>query len=329
VSRSLRAQHDRFALSRPFRIARGVKTAADVITVTVEEAGLVGRGEGVPYPRYGESVETSLAAIEGARAAVEAGAGRQALQSLLPAGAARNAVDCALWDLEARQSGVGVAGLAGLQVPGRVVSAITLGIDTPQAMAEVAARHSEAPLLKVKVDSADPAARIRAVRASAPNAALIVDPNESWDQRLLEEMQAILLESEVDLVEQPVPADSDSWLAGFVPAVPICADEAVHVAADLDRIALRYQGVNVKLDKTGGLTAALDLAQAARARGLILMTGCMVSTSLSIAPALHVAALSDFVDLDGPLWLREDRAGGVRDEGGWLVPPEAGFWGSR
>ncbi|HEX8307232.1 MAG TPA: N-acetyl-D-Glu racemase DgcA [Allosphingosinicella sp.] len=329
MSRSLRAQHDRFALSRPFRIARGVKTAADVITVTVEEAGLVGRGEGVPYPRYGESVETSLAAIEGARAAVEAGAGRQALQSLLPAGAARNAVDCALWDLEARQSGVGVAGLAGLQVPGRVVSAITLGIDTPQAMAEVAARHSEAPLLKVKVDSADPAARIRAVRASAPNAALIVDPNESWDQRLLEEMQAILLESEVDLVEQPVPADSDSWLAGFVPAVPICADEAVHVAADLDRIALRYQGVNVKLDKTGGLTAALDLAQAARARGLILMTGCMVSTSLSIAPALHVAALSDFVDLDGPLWLREDRAGGVRDEGGWLVPPEAGFWGSR
>jgi L-alanine-DL-glutamate epimerase-like enolase superfamily enzyme len=142
-------------------------------------------------------------------------------------------------------------------------------------------------------------------------------------------MQAVLLEAEVDLVEQPVPADSDSWLAGFVPAVPICADEAVHVAADLDRIALRYQGVNVKLDKTGGLTAALDLAQAARARGLILMTGCMVSSSLSIAPALHVAALSDFVDLDGPLWLQEDRAGGVRDECGWLVPPEAGFWGSR
>jgi L-alanine-DL-glutamate epimerase-like enolase superfamily enzyme len=328
MSRILRAQHDRFPLSRPFRIARGVKTAADVITVTVEEAGLVGRGEGVPYPRYGESVEASLAAIEKARGAIEAGADRQALQSLLPPGAARNAVDCALWDLEARKSGLDVAALAGLQAPGPLVSAITLGIDTPQAMAELAARHAQAPLLKVKVDSVDPAARSRAVRSAAPNAALIVDPNESWDQALLEGIQDVLLETEVDLVEQPVPADSDSWLAGFVPAVPICADEAVHVAADLDPIALRYQGVNVKLDKAGGLTAALELAQAARARGLILMTGCMISSSLSIAPALHVAALSDFADLDGPLWLREDRAGGVRDEGGLLLPPVPGFWGN-
>lgn len=328
MPRTLHAQQDRFPLSRPFRIARGVKTAADVIIATVAEGGVVGRGEGVPYPRYGESVETSLAAIEAVRAAIEAGAGRQALQSLLPPGAARNAVDCALWDLEARLAGVDVAGLAGLSAPGPLVSALTLGIDTPAAMAQLASRHANAPLLKVKVDAEDPAARIRAVRAAAPRAALIVDPNESWDQRLLEEMQPILLEAEIDLIEQPVPADSDSWLAGFVPAVPICADEAVHVAADLDRIVLRYQAVNVKLDKTGGLTAALDLAHAARARGLILMTGCMVSSSLSIAPALHIAALSDFVDLDGPLWLREDRAGGVRDEGGWLVPPVAGFWGN-
>jgi len=328
MPRTLHAQHDRFALSRPFRIARGVKTFADVITVTVAEDGVAGRGEGVPYPRYGESVEASLDSIEGARAAIEAGAGRQALQSLLPPGAARNAVDCALWDLEARRAGVDVAGLAGLSPPGPLVSALTLGIDTPEAMAQLASRHAEAPLLKVKVDAEDPAARIRAVRAAAPKAMLIVDPNESWDQRLLEDMQSVLVEAEIALVEQPVPADSDSWLAGFAPAVPICADEAVHVAADLDRIALRYQAVNVKLDKTGGLTAALDLAQAARARGLALMTGCMVCSSLSIAPAFHVAALSDFVDLDGPLWLREDRAGGVRDEGGLLVPPVAGFWGS-
>lgn len=328
MPRTLHAQHDRFALSRPFRIARGVKTFADVITVTISEDGSIGRGEGVPYARYGESVETALAAIEGARKAVEAGAGRHELQSLLPPGAARNAVDCALWDLEARRSDVDVARLAGLAAPARLVSAITLGIDTPEAMAELASRHASAPLLKVKVDAEDPAARIRAVRAAAPLAALIVDPNESWDQPLLEAMQSVLLEAEVDLVEQPVPADSDSWLAGFVPAVPICADEAVHVAADLDRIALRYQAVNVKLDKTGGLTAALDLARAARARGLILMTGCMVGSSLSIAPAFHVAALSDFVDLDGPLWLREDRAGGVRDEGGLLVPPVPGFWGN-
>lgn len=328
MPRLLRAQHDRFALSRPFRIARGVKTAADVITVTVSEGGVEGRGEGVPYPRYGESVETSLAAIEQVRAAIEAGAGRQALQSLLPPGAARNAVDCALWDLEARMAGIDVAGLAGMAAPGRLASALTIGIDTPEAMAQVALRHSGAPLLKVKVDSDDPAARIRAVRAAAPAVALIVDPNESWDQRLTEAMQPVLLEAEVDLIEQPVPADSDSWLAGFVPAVAICADEAVHTAADLDRIALRYQAVNVKLDKTGGLTAALELAHAAQARGLILMTGCMVSSSLSIAPALHVAALSDFVDLDGPLWLAEDREGGVRDEGGMLEPPDPGFWGS-
>lgn len=328
MPRILDARHDRFPLIRPFRISRGVKTFADVITVTVAEEGATGRGEGVPYPRYGESVETALAAIEGARAALEAGAGRQALQSLLPPGAARNAIDCALWDLDARRAGVDVASLAGVPVPGPLVSALTLGIDTPAAMAELASRRSEAPLLKVKVDAEDPAARIRAVRAAAPRAALIVDPNESWDQRLLEDMQPVLLETEVDLIEQPVPADSDSWLAGFVPAVPICADEAVHVTADLDQIALRYQAVNVKLDKTGGLTAALDLAHAARARGLILMTGCMVSSSLSMAPAFHVATLSDFVDLDGPLWLREDRAGGVRDEGGLLVPPVAGFWGN-
>jgi len=329
MPRTLRAQHDRFALSRPFRIARGVKTFADVITVTIAEGETSGRGEGVPYPRYGEDVETSLAAIEDARAAIEAGAGRQALQSLLPPGAARNAVDCALWDLEARLAGVDVATLAGLPAPGPLVSALTLGIDTPAAMAELASRHADAPLLKVKVDAEDPAARIRAVRAAAPMAALIVDPNESWDQRLLEDMQPVLLEAEIDLIEQPVAADLDSWLAGFVPAVPICADEAVHVAADLDQIALRYQAVNVKLDKTGGLTAALDLAHAARARGLILMTGCMVSSSLSMAPAFYVAGFSDYVDLDGPLWLREDRQGGVKDEGGLLMPPVAGFWGNR
>jgi L-alanine-DL-glutamate epimerase-like enolase superfamily enzyme len=327
VPRTLRAQHDRFPLSRPFRISRGAKTAADVITVAVSDGAAVGRGEGVPYPRYGESVEAALAAVEQARPAIEAGAGREALQSILPPGAARNALDCALWDLEARLTGVGVASRLGA-TPGRLVSAITLGIDTPEAMADAAARIADAPLLKVKVDSEDPGARIRAVRAAAPNAALIVDPNESWDQRLLEEMQPVLLEADIDLIEQPVAAESDSWLAGFVPAVPICADEAVHVAADLDRIALRYQAVNVKLDKTGGLTAALELAHAARARGLILMTGCMVSSSLSIAPAFHVAALSVFVDLDGPLWLREDREGGVRDEGGMLVPPVKGFWGS-
>ncbi|HEX8573623.1 MAG TPA: N-acetyl-D-Glu racemase DgcA [Allosphingosinicella sp.] len=329
MPRTLRARHDRFALSRPFRIARGVKSFADVITVTVAEDGVAGRGEGVPYPRYGESVESALAAVESVRAPLESGAGREALRSLLPAGAARNAVDCALWDLEARLSGDDVALQLGAMAGGSLVTALTIGIDSPEAMALEAARLESAPLVKVKVDSERPADRIRAVRAAAPRAILIVDPNESWDESLVRAMQPVLAEAAVALLEQPVPAASDSWLEDFEPEVPICADESVHVAADLDVVARRYQAVNVKLDKSGGLTAALDLAGAARERGLGLMTGCMISSSLSIAPALHVARLSDFADLDGPLWLREDRPGGVRAEAGLLSPPDPGFWGSR
>ena len=327
MPRTLRAQHQRFALKRPFRIARGVKTAADVVAVTIEEGGFIGRGESVPYPRYGESVDSTLAAIEEVCTAVEGGAGREALLSLLPAGAARNAVDCALWDLEARQSGRTVAEMIGAPAPRVIPSALTIVIDTPEAMAAAAAELRHAPLLKVKVDAEDPGARIRAVRSAAPESALIVDPNESWDEALIEAMQPVLIEARVALLEQPLPAGADDWLEGFTPAVPICADESVHVAEDLPVVARRYQLVNVKLDKAGGLTAALKLAEAARARELGLMTGCMVSSSLSIAPALHVAGLSDFVDLDGPLGLLEDRPGGVGDEGGMLLPPETGFWG--
>lgn len=323
MRRTLSARHDRFPLSRPFRIARGVKTAADVVTVEVGEGGVAGRGEGVPYPRYGESVESALRSIEEVRGLIEAGARREDLLTAMPAGAARNAVDCALWDLEARRSGKAVG-----DPPRPVVSALTIGIDTPDAMAAAARAVGGAPLLKVKVDAEDPAARIRAVRAAAPDAALIVDPNESWDQHLLGTMQDALVEARVDLLEQPVSAKDDSWLEHFISAVPICADEAVHVAADLDRVAARYQAVNVKLDKSGGLTAAFELAREARARGLKLMTGCMISSSLSIAPAFQIAMLSDFVDLDGPLWLQEDYPGGVRDEGGVLQPPVAGFWGT-
>ena len=328
MPRTLYAQHDRFALTRPFRIARGVKTAADVITVTVTDGAAVGLGEGVPYPRYGESIETSLAAIEEVRPLIEAGAAREALQLLLPPGAARNAIDCALWDLEARQSGRDVAGLLGAPAPERLATALTIVIDTPEAMAVAAGRLADAPLLKVKVDANDPAAQVRAVRTAAPTASLIVDPNESWDRAVLEAMQPILVEVGAALLEQPVPAGEDDWLEGFAPAIPICADESVHVAADLHDVARRYQAVNVKLDKAGGLTGALELAHAARAHGLGLMTGCMVSSSLSIAPALHVARLSDFVDLDGPVWLKEDRAGGAREEAGMLIPPAAGFWGA-
>jgi L-alanine-DL-glutamate epimerase-like enolase superfamily enzyme len=304
-----------------------VKTQADVVTVVLGEGGVEGRGEGVPYLRYGESVESALAAIEGVRAGIEAGATRTELLALLPAGAARNAVDCALWDLEARLSGTNVAQAIGAGEPGRIESALTVGIDSPPAMALAGRRIAHAPLIKVKVDAALPDAQIRAVRNAAPEARLIVDPNESWDAHLVEVMQPVLVELRVDLLEQPVPAGEDAWLERFASQVPICADESVHTSADLDVVARRYSHVNVKLDKSGGLTEALALAREARARGLGLMTGCMISSSLSIAPALHVAAMSDFVDLDGPVWLAEDRPGGVRDEGGYLLPPAPGFWG--
>lgn len=327
MPRTLAARHERFPLKSPFRISRGVKTEADVIVVTLSDGDRSGRGEGVPYPRYGESIETSLAEIEDVRQALESGADRQQLLTLMKPGAARNAVDCALWDLEAKLTGQSVAELIGAPQPERIATALTIVIDAPEAMANVSQGFAKAPLIKVKVDANDPEAALRAVRAAAPQPRLIVDPNESWDEALLRTIEPLLVELRADLIEQPVRADADEWLEGFTSRVPILADEAVHVSSDLSRLAQRYQAINVKLDKTGGLTAALDLAAEARARGMTLMTGCMVCSSLSIAPALHIARMSDFADLDGPLWLREDRAGGAREAGGWMDPPEPGFWG--
>jgi L-alanine-DL-glutamate epimerase-like enolase superfamily enzyme len=327
MARTLRARHDRFALSRPFRISRGVRTAADVVTVEIAHGGVTGRGEGVPYPRYGESVEGALAQIAAVRDSIETGAGRAELLSLLEPGAARNAVDAALWDFEAKLLGRSVAELIGAPEPGPVPTALTVVIDTPGAMAREAAAIAQAPLIKVKVDASDPAAAIRAVRAAAPLAALIVDPNESWDETLVRALMPVLAECRVDVLEQPCPAEADGWLAGYRRPVPICADESVHTVAELDAVAARYDAVNVKLDKTGGLTAAIELAAAARARGLGLMSGCMVCSSLGIAPALHIARMADWADLDGPLWLAEDRSGGVQAANGVMHPPDKGFWG--
>lgn len=327
MHRTLSTRHDRFALSRPFRISRGVRTAADVVTVTLGEAGFEGCGEGVPYPRYGESVESVLAQIEAAQGALEGGAGREELLGIMPPGAARNAVDCALWDLEAKRAGLSVAALLGEPEPGRIATALTVVIDTPEAMARAAAAIADAPLIKVKVDADDPAAAVRAVRAAAPGAKLIVDPNESWDETLLRAVMPVLEECCVALLEQPVPAGEDGWLKGYRSPVPICADEAIHTVAELDEVSARYDAVNVKLDKAGGLTAGLELARAARERELGLMIGCMVCSSLGIAPARHLAQLADWADLDGPLWLAEDHPGGVTAEQGWLLPPSEGFWG--
>jgi L-Ala-D/L-Glu epimerase len=327
MHRILDARHHSFALRHPFRISRGVKTSAEVIEVALRDGDAVGRGEGVPYPRYGESIASALAAIEAVRPAIEAGAGRAALLDLLPPGAARNAVDCAMWDLEARQHGTSVAAMSGGIAPDRVASALTISLDAPSAMGDAAARFAGAPLIKVKVDATDPLGQLRAVRAAAPDAALIVDPNESWDEALVRAIEPALVEARVALLEQPVPAGSDAWLEHHACAVPICADESFHGSADLAVVATRYDVVNIKLDKTGGLTAALDAARSVRAAGLGLMVGCMVSSSRSIAPALLIAMNADFVDLDGPLWLADDCSGGVRHEHGMLVAPDRGFWG--
>lgn len=325
--RTLRAHRDDFPLATPFRISRGVKTLAEVVSVAITQDGVTGRGEGVPYPRYGETVDGSLAAIEAMRGPIGEGMTRAELRAAMPAGAARNAIDCALWDLEAKLGATSVTALLGRPPIAPTPTAITVSLDSPERMAEAALRLADAPLIKLKVDRSDPEAQIRAVRAAAPAPRAIVDPNESWTMAEVERLQPLLAELRIDLLEQPLPANADEALEGFAPLVPIAADESLHTAGDVERLTRRYQVANMKLDKTGGLTEALDLAAAAQAAGLGLMIGSMISTSLSVAPALVIAQGCAFVDLDGPLWLAADRAGGVRGERGVLAPPEPGFWG--
>lgn len=327
MRRTLTVVGEILPLHTPFRISRGVKTAAQVVIVAIVQDGVTGRGECVPYPRYGENAESTILAIEAARDAIEHGVSRQELLALMPAGAARNAIDCALWDLELRLAGGNFAAAFGLEQPLRpIVTAMTISLDTPDRMALAAAALADAPLLKVKVDRNDPAAQLKAVRSAAPRPRMIVDPNESWTIDEIRGLQGLMTDLHIDLLEQPLPADADGDLAGFRSAIPIAADESVHVAADLGALPDGYGVVNIKLDKSGGLTAALDLAQAARERGLGVMTGCMICSSLSIAPAWAIAAQSSFADLDGPLWLAEDRAGGVSAANGVMSPPRPGFW---
>jgi len=326
--RTCSARHDRYRLTTPFRISRGEKTAADVVTVEIAADGVIGRGEGVPYPRYGESIDGALAEIETARGLIESGGTRADLIGAMRAGAARNAIDDALWDWEAKRAGVSVAHLTGLPEPRAVASAITIGLDTPDAMARAAGKIAGVPLLKIKVNRDGARDQIAAVRAAAPGPRLIVDPNESWTIDTLRVLATLLVDARVDLLEQPLPAGEDGALADWDAPIAICADESLHTARDLDMLRGRYTHVNVKLDKTGGLTEALALTAIARARGFGLMVGCMVASSLGIAPALLLAGEADFVDLDGPLWLAEDWPDGVRDDCGMLHPPRAGFWGT-
>ena len=327
MGRRLTVRLETWPLASAFRISRGAKTEAHVIVAEVVDGPHSGRGEAVPYPRYDETPEGARQEIEGVRGAVEGGLSREDLLEALPPGAARNALDCALWDLEAKQVGRSVWALAGLDEPEPCVTAFTLSLDTPQNMGEAAARHAHLPLLKLKVTGLGDLERIRAVRENAPDARLIVDANEGWTPSMLDELLPALAALGVEMVEQPLPAADDAALEGRRLALPICADESCHTRADLPRLKGRYPMVNIKLDKTGGLTEALALAAEAQAMGFRIMVGSMVGTSLSMAPAALLAGVADYVDLDGPLLLARDRAPGLSYDGAVMAPPAPALWG--
>jgi L-alanine-DL-glutamate epimerase-like enolase superfamily enzyme len=312
-----------FPLARAFVISRGARTHARVVTATLTRDGVVGRGECVPYARYGETAEGVAAAIAG----LPGDAPREALAALLPPGAARNAADCALWDWEAKRAGVRAWDLAGLPAPRPVTTCFTLSLDAPEAMEARAREEGWRPLLKVKLGTPDDLPRLRAVRRGAPGARLVVDANEGWTAAGWAALAPELAALGVELVEQPLPAGEDEALRGLPRPVPLCADESVHSRADLPRLAGLYDAVNVKLDKAGGLTEALALAREAQAMGFRIMMGCMVGTSLAMAPAMLVAQGADWADLDGPLLLAQDRPCALRVEGSALHPPEAALWG--
>lgn len=327
--RQLRVRVERFPLASAFRISRGSKTEAVVVVAEVDDGGVVGRGECVPYARYGETVDGVVAAIEALAPQVATGGiDRFALRTTLPPGAARNALDCALWDLEAKLTGIPAWQSAGLEAePTPVTTCYTLSIDAPHVMGDTAATCGR-PVLKLKLagDGID-LDRVRAVRRGAPRAKLIVDANEGWTLDDLKRLAPEFAEIGVEMIEQPLPAATDDALLGFDSPVLLGADESVHGLDSLDRIRGKYGVVNIKLDKTGGLSEALDMKAACMEAGLDIMVGCMVSTSLSMAPAFLVAQGARFVDLDGPLLVKEDRPDGLRYDGGTVFPPVSALWG--
>lgn len=314
---------DVFRLAQAFTISRGSRTEARVLTVRITRGGVTGWGECVPYARYGKSLESVTAQIERLPADIERGA----LQETLPAGAARNAVDCALWDLQAKKTGHRVWELAGLPDPRPEITAYTLSLDTPELMRAQAAKHAHRPLLKIKLGTPDDMARLEAVRAGAPDTPIIVDANEGWTAEIYADLAPHLVRLGVKLVEQPLPAGADEMLAEIARPVPVCADESCHDRRSLPALKGKYDVVNLKLDKTGGLTEGLALKQAALAEGYGLMVGCMVGSSLAMAPATLLAQGAGFVDLDGPLLLAEDRPHPLRFDEAGVHPPEPELWG--
>lgn len=322
-------------LATAFVISRGAKTQADVMVIEASLGAQMGRGECVPYARYGETIASVSAQIEAARHQLnqagdqlaEPAAARQRLQTILPAGAARNGLDCALWDLEAKCAQTSVAALSGQATPPSTLTAFTLSLGTPDDMARAARQAAALPLLKLKLGGAGDGDRMRAVRAARPDARLMADANEAWTAELFLPLLEVARQTGFEVVEQPLPAGVDDALLARPPGVAICADESVHTSADLDGLMGRYDGVNVKLDKAGGLTQALTMTLAARARGLDVMVGCMVATSLAMAPALLLAPMARWVDLDGPLLLAADRQPGLQIANGMIGAPPVGLWG--
>lgn len=314
---------DVFRLAQVFTISRGSRTEAKVLTVRITEDGITGMGECVPYARYGETLESVTAEIEGLSGTLT----REALYDLLPAGAARNAVDCALWDLEAKRTGIPVWERAGLAPLKPEITAYTLSLDTPEKMQAQAAEHAFRPLLKIKLGTPDDMPRLEAVRAGAPNSTIIVDANEGWSAEVYADLAPHLVRLGVALVEQPLPAGEDDALLGMDRPVPVCADESCHDRASLAGLKGKYDVVNIKLDKTGGLTEALALRDAALAEGYDVMVGCMVGSSLAMAPAMLVAQGAKIVDLDGPLLLAEDRAAALTFDKAGVHPPSRELWG--
>ncbi|TPQ42936.1 dipeptide epimerase [Bradyrhizobium guangdongense] len=324
---TLLARIERFPIAGSFTISRGAKTEAVTVVAEISRGGLTGRGECVPYPRYGETPEATLAAIQAMQEAIVSGLDRQALQAAMPPGAARNALDCALIDLEAKQAGLRVWNLLDRPVPGERTTAYTISLGSPEAMAAATAKASRRPLLKIKLGGDGDAERIAAVREAAPESELIVDANEAWTDANLEHNLHACAEVGVTLVEQPLPAGRDQRLARIKRPLAVCADESVHDRNSLAPLRDRYDAVNIKLDKTGGLTEALAMADAAQTLGFEIMVGCMVATSLSMAPAMLLTPQARFVDLDGPLLLARDRDNGLRYDDSLVYPPEATLWG--
>jgi len=324
---SLNVRVERWPVAGAFTIARGSRTEAVVVVAELEVDGAIGRGECVPYARYGETVEGVVAAIEAMRARLAAGLDRMALQTAMPAGAARNALDCALWDLEAKRSGRPVHALAGIPALRALVTAYTISLGAPETMAAAAAKAADRVLLKTKLGADGDVARLRAVREAAPRAELIVDANEGWNDSNLAGNLEACAEAGVTLIEQPLPAGNDAALASVARRVPVCADESLHDRASIAALAGRYDAVNIKLDKAGGLTEALALAAEAERLGFDIMVGCMLSTSLAMAPAMLVAQRARVVDLDGPLLLAADRPHGLVYEASLVHPPTPTLWG--